>query len=420
MTGYCSSIGRPALACIAGCSLVRLAGSATGLMVGVYLAQVSATNHPISPAIVGLVMAAHFAAELLSAPAFGAWADRLGPRPLLLLGPLLGLAATQILSLTALLPLVLVARMIEGLSAGSSAPAALSYLSTTAGESEARRGRTMSLLDVGTLVGIIGGLSLAGPLWAVLHTHAFQALGIVYLGSVLLFLLVPRAAVAPTARRAPLLKVMLQPSILRFIPTWVVLNACAGVWVAHTTFQLSGGNARPGQYLTLGFSSQQVSAIFTGYFTLIVLGTWLWGFAFSRLRSIDIMLASLAGVLLTCPAIYAINHGDLSPGPGLLLWLVVLVLGILLESGSGPAALTYLAGVAVGYSGGRGQIMGLYSVFFGLGQALGALLGGVATARAGIDGMVVLTAALAAIALYAVNRLRSSRGGTPQPLGAPA
>jgi predicted MFS family arabinose efflux permease len=51
--------------------------------------------------------------------------------------------------------------------------------------------------------------------------------------------------------------------------------------------------------------------------------------------------------------------------------------------------------------------MGLYSVFLGLGQVIGAVLGGIAATWRGIDGLVVATAVLLAIGIAALLRLRS-------------
>jgi predicted MFS family arabinose efflux permease len=50
--------------------------------------------------------------------------------------------------------------------------------------------------------------------------------------------------------------------------------------------------------------------------------------------------------------------------------------------------------------------MGLYSVFLGLGQIIGSLLGGVAADLRGIDGIIIGTLLLLGIALIPLARLR--------------
>ena len=52
--------------------------------------------------------------------------------------------------------------------------------------------------------------------------------------------------------------------------------------------------------------------------------------------------------------------------------------------------------------------MGLYSVFLGIGQILGALLSGPAGDWAGIDGLVGASALLIVVAMLPVQRLRAS------------
>jgi predicted MFS family arabinose efflux permease len=54
--------------------------------------------------------------------------------------------------------------------------------------------------------------------------------------------------------------------------------------------------------------------------------------------------------------------------------------------------------------------MGLYSVFLGIGQVLGAILGGLAASWKGIDGLIVATAGLLVIGIIALLNLRHHEG----------
>jgi predicted MFS family arabinose efflux permease len=58
------------------------------------------------------------------------------------------------------------------------------------------------------------------------------------------------------------------------------------------------------------------------------------------------------------------------------------------------------------YPNDRGAIMGLYSVFLGLGQIIGSILGGVAAQKAGLDGIFVVSFVLLGIALLPISQLR--------------
>ena len=54
--------------------------------------------------------------------------------------------------------------------------------------------------------------------------------------------------------------------------------------------------------------------------------------------------------------------------------------------------------------------MGLYSVFLGLGQVIGAVIGGVAASWKGIDGLIVATAGLLVVGIVTLLNLRAHEG----------
>ena len=81
----------------------------------------------------------------------------------------------------------------------------------------------------------------------------------------------------------------------------------------------------------------------------------------------------------------------------------------LLENGStffDPAALGLLADVSEAFPDDRGAVMGLYSVFLGLGQIVGAIIGGAAADAWAFDGILAATFLFLAIALLPLARLR--------------
>ena len=81
-----------------------------------------------------------------------------------------------------------------------------------------------------------------------------------------------------------------------------------------------------------------------------------------------------------------------SPGPGCSCW-----------PARRPAALGLLADISERFPADRGAIMGLYSVFLAIGQIIGSLIGGFAADWRGIDGMLIATAGLLAIALIPLS-----------------
>ncbi len=117
------------------------------------------------------------------------------------------------------------------------------------------------------------------------------------------------------------------------------------------------------------------------------------------------MLSSITGVYLACIALAGINHFGVSNSLLLVVWIVLLLVGIFAESSFAPAALAYLADISEDAAKDRGLLMGLYSVFLGLGQLVGNGLGGVFAEIWGFDGLIYLTSLLAFIALVALLAL---------------
>jgi predicted MFS family arabinose efflux permease len=100
-----------------------------------------------------------------------------------------------------------------------------------------------------------------------------------------------------------------------------------------------------------------------------------------------------------------INHQPALNAPLVLPLAVLLAIGIMIQSGFTPAALTHLANITEDHAADRGAIMGLYSVFLGVGQFLGASIGGPFVDWRGADGMVIITTLLGAFAAFMLVRL---------------
>ena len=80
----------------------------------------------------------------------------------------------------------------------------------------------------------------------------------------------------------------------------------------------------------------------------------------------------------------------------------LVILGIFVESGFTPAALTYLAEIAEEQAQDRGSVMGVYSVLLSVGQLVGAGLAGPFATAAAFNGLIMLTGLLTLIALFTV------------------
>ena len=130
------------------------------------------------------------------------------------------------------------------------------------------------------------------------------------------------------------------------------------------------------------------------YFGLCLL---FWAFFLNHVPRLRLMFISIAGVFLACIALTGINHR--SDDSLLFLWIFLLMIGVFAETSFAPSALAYLAEISEEAAKDRGLLMGLYSIFLGLGQIIGGGFGGIFARAFGFDGLIYLTALLACVAL---------------------
>lgn len=399
------SLTWPVYACVLGNLVLRCASWATAVLLGLYLARLDRLGVPVSPTDVGLLAGAFYVVEVIGAPICGALSDRWGARVFLLAGPVFGALAAQTMGMTTLLPLLVLGRALQGVSVACSTPAVLAFLAYHTRGELAFRGRVMGLFEVAAVVGIAAGGLLAGLLWQVMEMWSFAAVGAIYAASLALFASIRAADPPPgglaTARLREYPALIGQPRLLRFVPAWGAVNAIIGVWATYLPFMLAGRDD-PGQLLVGGFSGGGIGLVFVALGVAFGVGVGAWSLAIGRLGVARVMLIGLAALYGLAVALWLLNRASGSPTAvqlGVALLAVVLV-GV--GSGFTPAALTYLAGLAEQHPAGRGAVMGLYSVFFGVGQLAGGALGAPFLAWRGADGLILLMAGLATVALGAV------------------
>ena len=120
------------------------------------------------------------------------------------------------------------------------------------------------------------------------------------------------------------------------------------------------------------------------------------------------MLVGTAGLFISCLLIFLINHQPTLSSPQVFPLSVMLVISIMIQSGFTPAALAHLADITEAQTTDRGAIMGLYSVFLGLGQFLGTSIGGMFVDWRGADGMALITGLLGIFAAILIVRLQKT------------
>lgn len=395
-------------------TLIQRANSgASTVVLGLFLAQLSmAKGHAITSIQVGLLPVAFYVTELSLALIMGSLSDRWGRRTFLIIGPLFGTLQACLLFLTPRenpLAYILALQVIAGISGAMTTPAVLGYLADFTAINLTRRMRIMSFYELATSGGIAIGVVVGGILWDRFYRLAFLWLAVLYLVVSLFMALSPvlNQAIEHGTIRAVLSRywrIIRTPRLFVFIPAWICINALIGVWLSsQLTFVLSMHEHNRSQLL-IGVASgpnggHLLSLILGGFALFFGLSLLFWAFFLNRVPRIRLMLTSIFGVYLACIALYGINHRGEGNDFWLFIWIPLLLIGVFAETSFAPSALSYLADISEEAAKDRGLLMGLYSIFLGLGQILGNGIGGIFARGFGFDGLVYFTVLLASVAL---------------------
>ena len=374
-----------------------------------------------------------YATELTGAIAFGILADRYGRKVIMLLGPLFGSVAVLMTGMTTMMPVLFVTRLLEGSSTAASIPSTLGFIAAETADDEALRGRVVSLFELVSLGGMLAvGPALSGVLWDALGRPAFFLNCGIYLVALVLYAYgvseAPREKAvetsAPKEGRATgelsrYWRIATSRSVLLFAPTWLAINAVLGLWGNQAPLLLTGNKHDPSQFLMQGASPTAIGIGEAVFAVFLGLGLLFWGTVYARFRRTTLLLCGVVAFVVLTVDVLAINHYGGVSLPLLCILVVVGLFALFMLSGATPAALGLLADVSEGFHEDRSAIMGLYSVFLGLGQVIGALVGGLAASWKGIDGLIVATGVLLTIGLVALLNLRAQEaagvlGGLPE------
>jgi len=408
----------PVLAVIAGTFTLRFSTGVTGAMLIYYYAAFPAHGAPaVQPWEVGVLGALFYATELLGSPLFGILSDRVGHRRIMQLGPAFGAVAVIITALTTSLPVIGGTRLLEGASTAASVPSILGFIAFATASDELKRGRAVARFEAATLSGLMIGIVVAGPLFAALGPVAFMLNAVIYLVSFLIYRFgvpvhaepLPAAhAHDPSEGLRRYIRILRGSHVWLLAPTWIAINATLGLFTSQTLFQLvrDPDPKFHAQQLMGGFDPIGVSIGLAIGGLLFFAGLFYWGGKFKSLRRTSIIFYGVLGGGVMLLAGLALNH---AAGLVLPIYAVLLVAGgggLFVLAGATPAAIGLLADVTEAYPDDRGAIMGLYSVFLGVGQILGSVAGGVAAQFAGLDGIFTTALLLLAVATLPISRLR--------------
>jgi MFS family permease len=411
-------VARSVWSVIVGTLTLRFSTGLTGAMLVYYLADLPKHGgEPVSSITVAIFTASFFAAELVLSPVFGPLADRFGYHRIMQLGPAFGAAAVILTGITTNLWLLGGTRWLEGASTAASVPSILGFIAIATMGDEGLRGKAVARFEAATLAGLGAGIVAAGPLWTLFHREAFFVNALLYGVSWAIYrfgVADPRADHGGHQHEqrtslARYLEILSGAHVWLLAPTWIAVNAAIGLWTSQSIFQLvkAPDPRYVDQRLMAGVSPLVVSAGLAIGMLVFLAGLVYWGNRFKKLRRTTIIFYGLGGGAVLVAAAVAINHGAGMPPVVTAVLLVPVVGGLFVLAGATPAALGLLADMSEPYPRDRGAIMGLYSVFLALGQITGSIAGGAAAEVSGIDGLLLATLVMLAIAVLPLWRLRT-------------
>lgn len=391
-----------------GSAFLRIAGGASGVLVGLYLARLANRGAPVDAALVGTLGVISFGAELLFSVPAGMLSDAAAPRALMAGGALLGAAATQMFGMSGSITLFFLSRAFEGAGAAAGAPPLLAHITDLTERDPRLRARAMSYFELSLLAGLaLGGLAGA-QLWHAFRTRAFAAVACLYLvcAALLYFGAAGSRGHGSHQVLAGLRRALGQSSLRRLAPVWLCVNAIVGLWLGPALTFLLTQRAPNGQFLAGIFSDQpeRLGWLLLGYSLVFAAGVSVWSLVLPRVPILRALRINLVAMLAVCVGLYLLNHsGAQTEG---FRWAIgaATALCIMVESGFTPAALSLLA-AAVGPQAGRGAAMGIYSVLLSIGAMGGSLLAALLGNRFAVDGLIYGTFAMAVLAMALLGRL---------------
>lgn len=437
-------VTRSIQAVLAGTFLLRFSTGLAGGLLAIFLARLPENGGPhVLPIVAGVVGATYFAAELSLSPIFGVLADRLGAHRVMQWGPIFGVVAVlmrgvspEAIELGILIGVGIfvwlgITRFLEGVAAGSSIPSILGYIAQATSDDEGIRGRAVARFEAATLAGLGVGLAVAGQLYDLLGPNAFFANAALYGLAYATY----RWGVAEIAESKPApgtadadrfswrryLEAFRGSHVMLLAPTWIALNAVIGSWSSVSIFQLvSDPDPRfSDQVLNGGLSGTELTIGLSVGLVDFFAGLFYWGSRFKRHRRTTIVGVGIAGGLAMMGAVFVLNHSQGLGAPVVVTLIAALLAGLFILAGATPAALGLLADMTETHPRDRGAVMGLYSVFLGVGQIIGSLVGGATAQWRGIDGLLFGSVLLLLIAILPLRGLRANEHlvGTAAPGG---
>ncbi|HEY8180191.1 MAG TPA: MFS transporter, partial [Candidatus Limnocylindria bacterium] len=247
-------MNRSISAVLLGTFTLRFSTGLTGGLLVYYLASLPDYGGvPVASTTVGILTAAYFLAELVLSPPFGYLADRYGAHRIMQIGPVFGVVAVLITSITVDLWIIGGTRLLEGAAAAASIPSILGYIALATSGDQSIRGRAVSRFEGATLLGIGFGIVAAGPIFETIGRVGFVVNGVIYVLSFAIYRWgvaelhhTPESEDAADDRElrpqrldlGRYRRILGSSRVWLLAPTWIALNAVLGSWTSQSIFQL--------------------------------------------------------------------------------------------------------------------------------------------------------------------------------------
>lgn len=408
---------------IVGNAVMRISSGASGILIGLYLANLANNGSSANAALVGTLGAVSFGAEMVGALPMGVTSDAVAPRALMTGGTLLGAFATQLFGLTGRPEIFFLSRGIEGTGAAATTPSLLAHLTDETAGNHALRARVMSYFELSLLAGLaLGGLT-AAQLWGFLGRHAFTAVAVLYAIAAALLFFGSAGSRSRSSKEAVvgLRRALRDPSLRHLAPVWLCVNTIIGLWLGPTFTFLLTHRSETHQLLDgiLVSHPSRVGWVLLGYAIIFGIGVSAWSFVLPRMSEARALRIALVAMLIVCIGLFFLNHA--STYSSIVRWtlLAFSIVCVMVESGFTPAALSLLAG-AIGAQPGRGAAMGIYSVLLSVGAIAGSLLAAVMGQVYAVDGLIYSTFVMAVVALFFVRWVEPGKSGSERRVHASA
>ncbi len=350
----------------------------------------------------GLLMASYSLMQFIFAPLWGRLSDRVGRRPVMLLG-LLGFGFTFLMfALSNRLWMLFAARILGGFLTSATLPTAMAYIGDSTSEKE--RGGGMGLMGAAMGVGMIFGPAIGGYLGEIsFRAPFFTASALGFLTALLAFALLPESL--PPEKRVAQARKVERPSLIDALRSNLGYVFFLAFLIAFAMGNLESMFALFVE-AKLGFGSAEVGAVFTavGVVAVVLQGVVV-GRAINRFGEIALSHAALVVAAI----------GYLLVTRATNLWTLILFVGVqnLGNAFLSPSISSYISKHT---QDGQGTAMGVQQSFMSLGRVMGPLWGGmvfnIGYTMPYYTGAILMLAAFFG-SLFLLNGERLARGRPP-------